>query len=49
MASLYVDKNGYMQQVAESVDQAFEAEFLLSEDAERIKAAAALQWDLLEL
>lgn len=49
MASLYVDKNGYMQQVAEAADQAVDAGFLLPADADRIKAAAALQWDMLEL
>ena len=47
MASLYVDKAGYMQAVSDAADDAFEKGFLLAPDVERIKAAAGLQWDLL--
>ncbi|WP_223177885.1 alpha/beta hydrolase domain-containing protein [Pseudohalioglobus sediminis] len=47
MAMLYVDKQGYVDAVAESTDDAVAAGFLLPPDAERIKAAAALQWDAL--
>ena len=49
MASLYVDKQGYIDAVAEATDEAVAAGFLLAPDAERIKAAAALQWDALEI
>ena len=45
MASLYVDKAGYVSAVSEATDQAVERGFLLPPDAERIKAAAELQWD----
>lgn len=47
MASLYVDKAGYIQAVSEATDQAVSKGFLLAIDGERIKAAAALQWDAL--
>ena len=47
MASLYVDKQGYIDAVADAADEAVAAGFLLAPDAERIKAAAALQWDAL--
>ncbi|MEL0313907.1 MAG: alpha/beta hydrolase domain-containing protein, partial [Halieaceae bacterium] len=49
MASLYVDKAGYVSAVSEATDQAVERGFLLPPDAERIKAAAELQWDALNL
>lgn len=48
MASLYVDRNGYVQEVTESADQAVSAGFLLPEDAQRIIQAASLQWDQLD-
>jgi hypothetical protein len=48
MASLYVDKAGYIEAVSESTDKAVAKGFLLAVDGERIKAAAGLQWDLLE-
>jgi hypothetical protein len=47
MASLYVDKAGYMQAVSEATDKAVAKGFLLTADGERIKAAAGLQWDQL--
>ncbi len=47
MASLYVDKAGYTQAVSDATDDAVAAGFLLSTDAERIKDASALQWDML--
>ena len=47
MATLYVDKQGYVDAVAEATDEAVAAGFLLEPDAERIKAAASLQWDAL--
>jgi hypothetical protein len=47
MASRYVDRGGYVAAVAEATDAAVEAGHLLEEDALRIKAAAALQWDAL--
>ena len=47
MASLYVDKAGYVQAVSEATDQAVAKGFLLAADGERIKAAARLQWDQL--
>jgi hypothetical protein len=47
MASLYVDKAGYIDAVREATDTAVDAGFLLTPDAQRIKAAAALQWDAL--
>ena len=47
MASLYVDRQGYVDAVSAATDSAVEAGFLLPPDAERIKAAAPLQWDAL--
>ena len=47
MASLYVDKTGYVDAVSEATDVALNAGFLLEPDAERIRAAAPLQWDAL--
>jgi hypothetical protein len=47
MATLYVDRQGYIDAVAEAADQAVDAGFLLPPDAERIRAAAGLQWDAL--
>ncbi|MEM1111765.1 MAG: alpha/beta hydrolase domain-containing protein [Pseudomonadota bacterium] len=47
MAMLYVDQAGYEAAVAESADAAVERGVLLAEDAERIKAAASLQWQAL--
>ena len=47
MATLYVDRAGYVQAVSEATDNAVDKGFLLSPDAERIKAAAELQWDML--
>lgn len=47
MASEYVDKSGYLQAVTETADDAVAKGFLLAPDAERIKAAASLQWDML--
>jgi hypothetical protein len=47
MAALYVDRQGYVDAVNEAADAAVEARFLLQEDAERIRAAAGLQWDAL--
>jgi len=47
MATRYVDRDGYVAAVAEATDVAVEAGYLLPEDAERIKAAAGLQWDAL--
>jgi hypothetical protein len=48
MASLYVDKAGYIQAVAKATDEAVSKGFLLEIDGERIKAAAALQWNTLD-
>jgi hypothetical protein len=48
MASLYIDKAGYVQAVSDAADNAVTEGFLLVADAERIKAAASLQWELLE-
>ena len=45
MAALYVDKAGYVQAVSDATDDAVAQGFLLAPDAERIKAAASLQWD----
>lgn len=45
MASLYVDRNGYVQAVSMAADEAVVDGFLLQPDAERIKEAAGLQWD----
>lgn len=47
MAALYVDKAGYVQAVSDATDDAVARGFLLPPDAERIKAAASLQWDRL--
>jgi hypothetical protein len=47
MATLYVDRPGYVAAVGESTDTAVSLGALLPEDAKRIKAAAALQWDAL--
>ncbi len=47
MASLYVDRAGYVQAVSEATDKAVAKGFLLAADGERIKAAAGLQWDQL--
>ncbi|MEQ8262415.1 alpha/beta hydrolase domain-containing protein [Pseudohaliea sp.] len=47
MATRYVDRDGYVEAVAEATDAAVEAGYLLPEDAQRIKAAAGLQWDAL--
>ena len=49
MASLYVDRRGYMDAVAQAADEAVAAGFLLEQDAQRIKSAAGLQWDALEI
>jgi hypothetical protein len=48
MASLYVDRQGYIDAVAKATDRAVDAGFLLTPDAERIRAAAGLQWDALK-
>ena len=47
MATLYIDRTGYIAAVSESTDAAVALGVILPEDAERIKAAAALQWDAL--
>ena len=47
MAARYVDRQGYIDAVAEAADRAVEAGFLLEPDAQRIRAAAGLQWDAL--
>ncbi|PLW83282.1 hypothetical protein CWI75_07715 [Kineobactrum sediminis] len=47
MAQLYVDQAGYEAAVSEAADDAVAKGFLLAEDAERIKAAATLQWQAL--
>ncbi|MEM6301035.1 MAG: alpha/beta hydrolase domain-containing protein [Pseudomonadota bacterium] len=47
MATLYVDRDGYIAAVADATDGAVSAGFLLDEDAVRIKEAAGLQWDAL--
>jgi hypothetical protein len=48
MASLYVDRAGYIQAVAKATDEAVSKGFLLEIDGERIKSAAALQWNTLD-
>jgi hypothetical protein len=48
MASLYVDKTGYVEAVSKATDDAISKGFLLVIDGERIKAAAPLQWDALD-
>jgi hypothetical protein len=47
MATLYIDRAGYIDAVIENTDAAVSLGALLPEDAKRIKAAAALQWDAL--
>ena len=47
MAQLYTDQAGYEAAVSAAADDAVEAGFLLPEDAERIRAAATLQWQAL--
>jgi hypothetical protein len=47
MASMYIDKAGYIQAVSEAAEDAVSKGFLLPTDAERMKAAAPLQWDML--
>jgi hypothetical protein len=47
MASVYIDKAGYIQAVSEAAEDAVAKGFLLPPDAERVKAAASLQWDML--
>ena len=47
MASLYVDKPGYVQKVSEAAEEAVRKGFLLPPDAERIEEASSLQWDML--
>lgn len=47
MASLYSNKSGYVQAVSNAADDAVAKGFLLSPDAELIKAAASMQWELL--
>lgn len=45
MASRYVDKANYIKVVSAATDKAVAKGFVLAADGERIKAAAALQWD----
>lgn len=47
MAALYTDRQGYIDAVSEATDTAVNNGFLLEPDAERIRAAASLQWDAL--
>lgn len=47
MATRYVDRQGYVEAAAEAADRAVSAGLLLPPDAERIRAAASLQWDAL--
>lgn len=47
MAQLYTDQAGYEVAVSAAADDAVEAGFLLPEDADRIRAAATLQWQAL--
>ena len=47
MASLYVDKSGYIQAVRKAADEASSKGFLLPPDAQRINQAASIQWDRL--
>ena len=42
-------RQGYIDAVAEATDRAVNAGFILTPDAERIRAAASLQWDALEI
>jgi hypothetical protein len=46
MATLHVDRDGYVRAVSDAAESAVQAGFLLPADAERIIAAAGLQWDL---
>jgi alpha/beta hydrolase family protein len=48
MASMYVDKLGYIRAVSAAADEAVNKGFLLPADADRIKEASSLQWDGLE-
>lgn len=48
MASRYVDRQGYIDAVAKATDRAVDAGFILTPDAQRIRAAAGLQWDALK-
>lgn len=48
MSSLYTDRQGYIDAVSASADQAVAEGFLLAEDAERLVGAAGLQWDLIQ-
>ena len=45
MDSKYTDKAGYVQAVNDALDDAVNKGFLLPADAQRIAAAASLQWD----
>ena len=47
MAALYVDRAGYVQAVTGAATDAVSSGFLLRADADRIIAAAPLQWDSL--
>ena len=47
MASKYTDKAGYVQAVSDALEEAVNEGFLLSADAQRIEAAASVQWDKL--
>lgn len=47
MASMYIDKAGYIQMVSEAVEDAIAKGFLLPPDGERVKAAASIQWEML--
>ena len=49
MATLYTNRQGYIDAVDKATDQAVDAGFLLVDDAQRIRAAASLQWDKLEI
>lgn len=48
MASLYVDRQGYIDAVEAASSDAVTKGFLLQADAQRITAAAGLQWDALQ-
>ncbi|MFC1579263.1 alpha/beta hydrolase domain-containing protein, partial [Pseudomonadota bacterium] len=47
MASIYIDKAGYTQAVDKAAEDAVTKGFLLPADAERVRVAAPLQWDML--
>jgi hypothetical protein len=47
MASLYVDRQGYIDAVSKAADAAIDQGFLLPADAQRVQDAAGLQWDAL--